>query len=230
MRSVLLAAAVLCANAVLVAGTARGEWLFAEITNHSENVGPQNSVIVSGPTSSGFLWSYYPSSWPPLSQYGKNWRLADVTIGVPSRKDIETSGFTQLNDVYYEFDESNFALARDFFGHHFWMSTLTGGVIGGNVPLHKLFTSGTYGSLVLTSHFTPPNGMSFVGTNYRFTAVEFTLDNVQDLPDPNLPGAFKQIVDFTVRFYGVPEPGTLTLIMVCAVMAPLATGRTARSR
>jgi hypothetical protein len=67
----------------------------------------------------------------------------------------------------------------------------------------------------VVSNFTPPDGLTFIGTPYSWFAIEFELDYWEWTETSH--GYEPVTAGFTTRWYAVPEPSTLLLIvgMMC---------------
>jgi hypothetical protein len=167
----------------------------------------------------------YGSPFEPYGQPAIWWIDHPNLIGVTQRTELAEDSAINLAYRSTNLMEWPHFTYRHLFGLH----AVDGPTGGWTARPDHFFTTGSYGGnaftspLHVTSYLSLPNGNSFVGTDYRFTAAEFTLDELSY-------GSFSRIVSFTAKFYGVPEPGTLTLVLLCAAMVPLVTGRTTRSR
>lgn len=216
MRSTVLFAVALLAG-TFVAGTVRAEQLFFEVSGRSQTG--------EHPAYSYFSWRIADDPYgSPLVPFGGplTWNIeGESWVGVTQRTELPES--SPVNNAYRStnFPEFPGFLYVHRFGIHLIQSG-SGGAGGWSVLPNQLATTGSYGGsaftspLDVTSYLSLPNGNSFVGTNYRFTAVEFTLDELDygDSTAGRLPA-----LSFTARFFGVPEPTSALLLAIglCAV-------------
>jgi hypothetical protein len=210
MRSAILFAVVLVAE-TFATGAVRAESVFFEVSGRSQT-GDQ-------PAYSHFSWRIGEDPYgSPLSFLGPIviWSIeGESWVGVTQRTELPADSL-----INYEYRNSDLDPATSFLGHRFTIHmtyTGSGGAGGWSVRPDQLATTGTYGGgrisspLEVTSYLSLPNGRSFLGTNFRFTAVEFTLDELDygDLATGRLPA-----MSFTARFLGVPEPASALLLAI----------------
>jgi hypothetical protein len=216
MRSAILFAVVLVAG-TFVTGTARAEQLFFEVSGRSQTG--------DHPAYSHFNWRIGSDPYgSPISFLGPivTWSIeGNSWVGVTQRTELPENSV--INNAYRYTDLSQSTPLPVVHGFSIHMNyTGSGGAGGWSVRPDQLATTGSYSGgglsapLEVTSYLALPNGNSFVGTNYRFTAVEFTLDELDygDSAAGRLPH-----LSFTARFFGVPEPTSAVLLTMglCAV-------------
>jgi hypothetical protein len=196
MRSVLLVAVV------LVAGTARGEVLLVEASSRFEATCCAENVF-------SIFWRPYEMPNVSLS-----WLASEGTVGIPQRMEIAPSHF--INNAYRA---SDFAVGNPFGVKHWFELGSLGFVKAWTVTPQEFLTNGVYDvlggqrGLEIATHFSPPNGNSFLGTDYRFTAAELTVNELQYGDNFEVPHIF----DFTMRFYiAAPEPTSALPLILCS--------------
>lgn len=212
MRSALLVAVV------LMAGTARGEFLVTEV----KSTFWQNGLLYSSPTSIGWEIREYPAA--------AGVQINPSLVGIAQRREIIGDTAFYLNSSYRNIDFNNDNSSPFEYEHAFSLEVSGDGVGPRRISLstRELFVVGgshedsgpfSLKRLDVTPHYAPPNGNSFVGSDMRFTAIEFTLNAWTDEDNDELIGTASQTRIFTVRFYGVPEPTSALPIMLCAIVA-----------
>lgn len=156
------------------------------------------------PTQVVYSWSFSPEIRFQFNA-GESW------IGVPQRQEIAVD--SPLNQKYqiHDFDKAP--------ANHEWAFDSSLGFRYVLVPSFRLFHDAAYYSpsdktTIIDSHYSPPNGNSFVGTNERFTAMIVT-------QGPIVAGEefFGHQLSFTIQFYGVPEPTSGLLLMIGLISA-----------
>lgn len=196
---------------ILLASPARADVLLTEVTKEFSRL-PGPCCIVA-PESIG--WQ------SRVPEPGIGWNADPASTGVPQTAPIPFGN--TINSLYhfYDFSVNNEALVE----HVFKWSDGTGLISQAGLHPTALFTTGTYGiadingsAFSVVSHFTPPNGNSFIGTGLQFTAIELTVDkHIVPVNESD-----REIIQFTARFYGVPEPATAVMglwIGLCSLCA-----------
>lgn len=191
---------------LLVTASARAETLLVEIDFNDTNACCINTFQQS------LSWEFYNSPGGIGGTY-----VREDLIGVKSRQAIGPSGV--LSQWYREWD---FTVENPSGASHvFFIEGGGDGIASFGLSPHKLFTQATYtqGSsqtVTVTPHITLPNGNSFVGTDWYFTAVEF---EVLDVYNSSTHGDTERR-RIAIRFFGVPEPTSALLLFASSL--PLA--------
>lgn len=147
--------------------------------------------------------------WYPAPGSGNTgFNTSDADVGLLQSSPIAAD--TLLNSWYRFFD---FSVENPGGGEHAFTINGGGGVVAmWSLQAEDLFTAANYGDgfaqeIEVTPHISLPNGNSFVGTGWYFSAMEFELHE-------RTPGPTYDTLSFSVRFLGVPEPASLAMLFV----------------